>query len=162
MTNLKSKLVPTLCIAIGLMSAAGVKGSSPGHEREQPIHLKLCELIKNSSRYDGKEVSFHANVFDGMGHGILLLDPGCKQGVRMVTSQPVREHEDLKEFDRAFYSARRKRNQFIAAQFEGRFIYRQAEPRLKWAIDVVKISEIKSVTGSATEATKSGAPSAKE
>jgi len=84
-----------------------------------------------------------ARVLDGQLHGILLKDDRCDKGLRMTASDAVREQKDYNEFMRTLYSLRKKSSDHtITADFYGRFVYRAAEPRLKWALDVERISNM--------------------
>jgi len=113
---------------------------SQGSEKWQAV--TVCDLIKDHS-YDGARVTFHAKVLDGQLHGILLKDGRCDKGLRMTASESVREQEDYREFMRTLYSVRKTTtDQVITADFYGKFVYRPAEPRLKWALDVERISNI--------------------
>ena len=109
---------------------------------EKSIAVSVCALIKNPKQYDGVHVVLRARVFDGMGHGILLLDKHCARGLKMLATQSIDDHEDYQEFEHALYAARRTRDHEITAEFSGRFVYRPAEPRLKWALDVERVSHI--------------------
>lgn len=109
-------------------------------ENWQPV--TICDLVKDHS-YQGARVTFHAKVLDGQLHGILLKDDRCDKGLRMTASDSVREHKDYNEFMRTIYSTRKSPiDHTITADFYGKFVYRSAEPRLKWALDVERISNI--------------------
>jgi hypothetical protein len=117
-----------------------VSAQSQGSEKWQPV--TVCDLVKDHS-YDGARVTFHAKVLDGQLHGILLKDDRCDKGLRMTASDSVREHEDYNEFMRAVYSTRKLAGEHtITADFYGKFVYRPAEPRLKWALDVERIANV--------------------
>jgi len=106
------------------------------------VKVTLCDLMKDHI-HDGDRVMFHARVLDGQLHGILLKDDRCDKGLRMSASDSVRGQDDYNEFMRTLYSLRKKGSErTITADFYGRFVYRAAEPRLKWALDVEKISNI--------------------
>ena len=94
----------------------------------------VCDLVKDRT-YDGARVTFHARVLDGQLHGILLKDDRCDKGLRMTASDSVREQEDYNKFMSTIYSSRKSSvDQTITADFYGKFVYRPAEPRLKWAL----------------------------
>jgi len=123
-----------------LGTAFSVSAQSQGSEKWQPV--TVCDLVKDRS-YDGARVTFHAKVLDGQLHGILLKDDHCDKGLRMTASDSVREQEDYNEFMRTLYSTRKLAGDHtITADFYGKFVYRPAEPRLKWALDVERISNI--------------------
>ncbi len=124
--------------------ASGDRNTSQGKTPEKWLPSTVCELIKKPTKYDGIRVSLHAKALDGMGHGILLTDDNCNKGLRMLASGTVIEREDYTQFERTFYSARSiTRNHEITGDFYGRFVYRPTEPRLKWALDVEQISNVK-------------------
>ncbi len=113
---------------------------SQGSEKWQAV--TVCDLIKDQSN-DGGRVTFHARVLDGQLHGILLKDDHCDKGLRMTASDSVHEQEDYNEFMRTIYSTRKLAGvHTITADFFGKFVYRPAEPRLKWALDVERISNV--------------------
>lgn len=128
-----------------LVFAIQSMGQGPAsHATESWRKMTVCELISNSGKFNGVLVVVHAKVFDGMGHGILLTDDRCNKGLKMLSSQPIQEHEDYKQFEDIFYSARQTtRDHEITADFYGKFVYRPGEPRLKWALDVERISDTK-------------------
>src|SRR4051812_40089584 len=86
--------------------------------------LTGCDLIKQPAKYNGATVVVHADVFDGLGHGILLTDQGCRKGLKMLASADVDQDEDFKEFYQPFYSNRRSVPEGqIRAVFKGRFLF---------------------------------------
>ena len=104
--------------------------------------VTVCDLVKDH-RYDGARVRFRAKVLDGQLHGILLKDDRCEKGLRLTTAESVRDQDDYKQFMRTIYSTRKlSADHTITADFYGKFVYRPAEPRLKWALDAERISNI--------------------
>ena len=127
----------------GINAAFDGKASAQREEPKKWLPAPICDLIENPTRYDGALVSVHAKVLDGMGHGILLTDNRCSKGLRMLASDAVEGRSDYKNFQGVFYSARKiMRAHEITGEFYGRFVYRPAEPRLKWALDVEQISDV--------------------
>jgi hypothetical protein len=123
-----------------LGTAFSVSAQSQGSEKWQPV--TVCDLVKDRS-YDRARVTVHAKVLDGQLHGILLKDGHCDKGLRMTASDSLREQEDYNQFMRTLYSTRKlEGDHTITADFYGKFVYRPAEPRLKWALDVERISNI--------------------
>jgi hypothetical protein len=142
---MKSKTASLLLIlgtALGLNAVYAGDGvaQSQASEKWQPV--TVCDLVKDHS-YDGGRVTFHAKVLDGQMHGILLKDDRCDKGLRMTASDSVRAQADYNEFMRAIYSTRKSSvDHTVTADFYGKFVYRPVEPRLKWALDVERISNI--------------------
>ncbi len=123
-----------------LGAAFSVSAQSHVPEKWQPV--TVCDLVKDRS-YDSARVTLHAKVLDGQSHGILLKDDHCDKGLRMTAPDSVRAQEDYNEFMRTLYSTRKLAGDHtITADFYGKFVYRPAEPRLKWALDVERISNI--------------------
>lgn len=142
---MKSKTAFLLLIlgtALGLNAVHAGDGVAQSQALEKWLPVTVCDLVKDHS-YDGARVTFHAKVLDGQLHGILLKDDRCDRGLRMTASDSVREQEDYNEFMRTIYSTRKSPvDHTITADFYGKFVYRPAEPRLKWALDVERISNI--------------------
>ena len=119
-----------------------VCSNSQSYGAEKWQHVPICALIKDH-KYDGMNVYFHAKVLDGHLHGILLKDDHCNQGLTITASDPVRTQHDYMEFMRTLYSTRTLTGDHtIEADFYGKFVYDPSEPRLKWNIDVKRISNI--------------------
>ncbi len=139
MKSKTASLFLILGIALGFYARDGVAQSQAS---EKWLPLTVCDLVKDHS-YDGARVKFHAKVLDGQLHGILLKDDSCNKGIRMTASDSVRQQEDYNEFLRTIYSTRKSNvDHTITADFYGKFVYRPTEPRLKWALDVERISNI--------------------
>ena len=145
---MKSKTAPLLLIlgtALGLYAGDGV-AQSQAPEKWLPV--TVCDLVKNHS-HDGERVMFHAKVIYGGLHGMLLKDDRCKGGIVMTGSESAPEAEGYTEFMRAVSSAEKTLDPVITADFYGKFVYRPAEPRLKWALDVERISNVEVKEGKA-------------
>jgi hypothetical protein len=142
---MKSKTTSLLLIlgtVLGLNAVYACDSVAQSQASEKWLPVMVCDLVKDHS-YDGARVTFHAKVLDGQLHGILLKDDRCEKGLRMTASDSVREQEDYNEFMRTIYSTRKSSvDHTITADFYGKFVYRPAEPRLKWALDVERISNI--------------------
>ena len=142
---MKSKTTSLLLIlgtVLGLNAVYACDSVAQSQASEKWLPVMVCDLVKDHS-YDGARVTFHARVLDGQLHGILLKDDHCDKGLRMTASDSVREQEDYNEFMRTIYSTRKSSvDHTITADFYGKFVYRPAEPRLKWALDVERISNI--------------------
>jgi len=153
---MKSKTTSLLLIlgtVMGLNAVYACDSVAQSQASEKWLPVTVCDLVKDHS-YDGARVTFHAKVLDGQLHGILLKDDRCDKGLRMTASDSVREQEDYNEFMRAIYSTRKSSvDHAITADFYGKFVYRPAEPRLKWALDVERISnvEVKPNTSKSTD-----------
>ena len=118
---------------------------------DQAISTTVCELTKNGAQSNGKRVSIRAGVVGGFGHGILLFDlkKHCPHGLSMDAPETVRDHDDYKAFEHALYgeggaigALRKKGDKRVSATFVGTFEYRPSEPRLKWVLQVERISNI--------------------
>ena len=134
--------IAALCIAT-LTTPSKCQITSQTQGREKRRLVSVCDLIKEPAKYSSVIVVVHANVFDGAGHGILLTHEGCDKGLKMLASERVRENKDYEEFEQVFYSnGRTPGDTEISATFEGRFLYRPAEPRLKWVLDVQRITNV--------------------
>ena len=129
-------------IALSLSSMSVSNCAAQSKTSEKWLHVTVCDLIKDQ-HYDGSRVTFHAKVLDGHFHGILLRDDRCEKGLRMSASSSVREQADYKDFMRTLYLLRESTtDHVITADFYGKLVYRRAEPRLKWVLDVERISNI--------------------
>lgn len=107
------------------------------------VLVSICDLIHEPFRYNDTVVAVHADVLDGMGHGTLLTHTGCDNGLKMLASERIRQGSEYKNFEQVFYSQRRTVSDGrMSATFEGRFLYRPAEPRLKWALEVQRITDV--------------------
>lgn len=142
---MKSKTTSLLLIlgtVIGLNAVYACDSAAQSQAAEKWLPVTVCDLIKDHG-HDGTRVTFHAKVLDGQLHGILLKDDRCDKGLRMTASDSVREQEDYSEFMRKLYSTRKLTGDHtITAEFYGKFVYRPVGPRLKWALDVERISNI--------------------
>jgi hypothetical protein len=142
---MKGEIVFLLLIlgtVVGLNAVYTGDSAAQSQTSEKWLAVTVCDLVKDRS-YDGAHVMLHAKVLDGELHGILLKDDRCSKGLRMTASDSVRDQEDYNEFMRTVYSLRKTTlNHVIAAEFYGRFVYRPAEPRLKWALAVERISNV--------------------
>ena len=142
MKSKTTSLVLILGTALGINAIYVGDGVAESQASEKWLPVTVCDLVKDHI-HDGARVTFHAKVLDGQVHGILLKDDRCDRGLRMTASDSVREQEDYNEFMRTIYSTRKSTvDHTITADFYGRFVYRPAEPRLKWALDVERISNI--------------------
>jgi len=142
---MKSKTTSLLLIlgtVLGLNAVYAGDSVAQSQVSEKWLPVTVCDLVKDHS-YHGARVTFHAKVLDGQLHGILLKDDRCDKGLRMTASDSVREQEDYNKFMSTIYSSRKSSvDQTITADFYGKFVYRPAEPRLKWALDVERITNI--------------------
>jgi len=139
MENKRAFLLLVPVIALVLYTPYGVSRSQAPEKWQ---HVTVCDLVKDHG-YNGVHVTFRAKVLDGQLHGILLKDNGCDKGLRMIASDAVRKQEDYTEFLRKIYLTRKSKTEHtITADFYGKFVYRPSEPRLKWALDVERISNI--------------------
>jgi len=141
---MKSKTASLLLIlgtTLGLNALYVGDGVAQSQASEKWQSVTVCDLVKDRS-YDGKRVTFHARVIYGGLHGMLLKDDRCKGGIRMIGSESAPEPEGYMEFMRAVTSAEKTLDRVITADFYGKFVYRPAEPRLKWALDVERISNV--------------------
>lgn len=105
----------------------------------------VCELTDNGGDFHRLNIAFPATVIGGSGHGIILVDKRCKNGVRLDATEAVREHEDYKLLlqallDEAAAVGRPPRT--ITAKFYGVFDYRPREPRLKWWLWMERVSDL--------------------
>jgi len=142
MKSKSASLLLVLGTALGLNAVFAGDGVAQSQPSEKWQAVTVCDLVKDRT-YDGARVTFHAKVLDGQLHGILLKDDRCDKGLRMTASDSVREQEDYNKFMSTIYSSRKSSvDQTITADFYGKFVYRPAEPRLKWALDVERISNI--------------------
>src|SRR5689334_11996635 len=90
------------------------------------VLVSIGDLVHEPYRYNDTDVVVHADVLDGMGHGILLTHTGCDNGLKMLASERITQGSEYKNFEQVFYSQRRTVHGRMSATFEGRFLYRPA------------------------------------
>jgi len=111
---------------------------------QKPLDTTVCEIVRDTHRFDGKMVRFPATFQSGR-HESVLTGPECVRGIIPFVPNEIENHPDIEALDDALDRGMRgtTMDKRIVATFTGKFIVKK--DRSSHPVFTLEISKIENL-----------------